>query len=77
MKPGMRYIVTKGSADGTLQTGDHIWLDSDGTVSCREAKGWIEAEHVAEAMVGVEYEPDSAWAQQQIEKAESIKAAYG
>lgn len=76
MKPGIRYIVTKGSADGTFQAGDHIWLDSDGTVSCREAQGWIEAEHVPEAMAGVEYEPDRAWAQRKLEEAERIKLDY-
>lgn len=81
MKQGMRYIVKKGSADGTLQTGDQIWLDSDGTVSCRQALGWIEKEDVPEAMAGVEYEPDRAWAQRQIAKAlaeaERIAKEYG
>lgn len=80
MNPGVRYIVTKGSTDGTFQTGDQIWLDGDGTVSCRQALGWIEAADVAEAMAGVEYEPDRAWAQRQIAKAlaeaERIKQEY-
>ena len=76
MKPHIHYIVTKGSADGTLQTGDHISLGEDGTVSCIEAMGWIEKEHVQEAMAGVEYEPDRAWAQRKIAEAERIKAEY-
>lgn len=73
MKPGIRYIVTKGSDDGTFQKGDHIWLVSDGTVSCMEAQGWVEEEHVQEAMVGMECEPDRAWAQRQLEALEKSK----
>jgi len=76
MKPGIRYIVTKGSDDGTFRAGEHIWLNKDGTVSCREAMGWIEAEHVSEAMAGVEYEPDRAWAQRKLAEAERIKQEY-
>lgn len=76
MTPGMRYIVTKASDDGTFQVGDHIWLDSDGTVCCVEAAGWIEAEDVPEATAGMEYEPDRAWAKRQIEKAERIAKQY-
>jgi len=76
MKPGIRYIVTKGSDDGTLQAGDHISLNEDGTVSCIEAMGWIEAEHVPEAMAGIEYEPDRAWAKRKLEEAERIKQEY-
>lgn len=76
MTPGMRYIVTKGSRDGTFQVGDHISLNEDGTVSCREAMGWIEKEHVQEAMSGVEYEPDRAWAKWQLERAERIAKEY-
>lgn len=41
MKTGIRYIVTKGSDDGTFQAGDHIWLLGDGSVACIEAQGWI------------------------------------
>lgn len=76
MKVGMRYIVTKGSADGTLQTGDHISLNEDGTVSCIEAMGWIEKDHVQEAMAGIEYEPDRAWAQRKLAEAERIAKEY-
>lgn len=76
MKPGIRYIVTKGSDDGTFQACDHIWVNQDGSVSCREAMGWIDAEHVQEAMAGVEYEPDRAWAQRKLEEAERIKTEY-
>lgn len=77
MKPGIRYIVTKGSDDGTLQVGDHISQNEDGTVSCIEAKGWVAKNDVPEAIKGMEYEPDRAWAKQQIEKAERIAKEYG
>ncbi len=76
MKPGMRYIVTKGSADGTFQVGDHISLHKNGDVSCIEAQGWIAAEYVSAAMAGVEYEPDRAWAKRQLERAERIAKEY-
>jgi hypothetical protein len=80
MKPGIRYIVKKGSDDGTFQVGDQIWLASDGSLSCRQALGWIEKDDVPEAMSGVEYELDRAWAQRQIAKAlaeaERIKLEY-
>jgi len=69
MKPGMRYIVTKGSDDGTFEVGDHIWLDDDGGVCCIEAKGWIEAADVPAALVGLEYKHDQEYAQRQIAKA--------
>lgn len=76
MKPGMRYIVTKASDDGTFQVGDHILIEQDGSISCQEAHGWVEKEYIQEAMQGIEYEPDRAWAKQQIEKAERIAKQY-
>ncbi len=38
LEAGVRYVVTKGSDDGTLEVGDHIWLE-DNLVHCREGKG--------------------------------------
>lgn len=76
MRLGMRYIVTKGSSEGTFQVGDHISLNKNGAVSCIEAQGWIEAVYVSAAMAGVEYEPDRAWAKRQLERAERIAKEY-
>ena len=53
LEPGVRYVVTKGSDDGTLEVGNHIWLERD-LILCREAQGWIAPEDTAEAMRGVE-----------------------
>jgi len=60
LEPGMRYIVTKGSDDGTLDVGDHIWLERD-LIHCREAQGWSAPEDTAEAMQGVEVMIDDQW----------------
>lgn len=75
MKTGIRYIVTKGSDDGTFQAGDHIWLLGDGSVACIEAQGWIPDQDVQQAMTGVAYEIDRAWAQRKLADAEKIKEA--
>jgi hypothetical protein len=62
MKIGLRYVVTKGSDDGTFGRGDHIWASQDGSVCCQEAGGWIEAGCVAEGMLGIEFILDPVWA---------------
>lgn len=56
-----RYIVTKGSKDGTFRKGDHIIFFENGDVGCVEAEGWIDAEDTEEAMKGMEYEVDEEW----------------
>lgn len=59
---GVRYIVTKTRySDGTLQVDDHIQLQPNGDLMVREAHGWLDAKHVAEAMRGVEVEIDREW----------------
>jgi hypothetical protein len=58
MEKNKWYLVTKDSNDTTLIAGDHIYLDDDGTLICREAGGWIEKEHVAESLDGAEIEVD-------------------
>jgi hypothetical protein len=61
MKPGVRYVVTKASDDGTFEVGDHISLDAGGSITCVEAQGWIDAEDVPDATVGMECEIDAEW----------------
>lgn len=58
MELGKRYVVTKASDDGTFQVGDHIKLEKNGDVICREAQGWISSEFVVEAIKGMEYKVD-------------------
>jgi len=60
LEPGIHYIVTKGSDDGTLEVGDHIWLE-DNLVHCREGQGWLTLADTEEAMRGVEVTVDSNW----------------
>ena len=58
MKVESRYIVTKGSACGTLKKGDHISVYSDGTVGCVEVGGWLSKEDAKIVMAEVEHKPD-------------------
>lgn len=62
MKVGLRYVVTKASDDGTFNVGDHIWPEQDGSISCREAGGWVDEADVPEAIKGVETTIDREWA---------------
>lgn len=61
MNVGTRYIVTKASADGEFQPGDHIALNADGSINNREACGWMESCDVAAATRGMEVEIDKQW----------------
>ena len=54
LKPGVRYVVNKANKHGALQVGDVISLEKNGTLSCKQAQGWIEAEHVAEELAKIE-----------------------
>ena len=56
MIQGVLYVVTKESDDGTFEVGDLIQLLKDGGILCRQARGWIDAEDVPEAIKGMEYE---------------------
>ena len=72
MDPNKRYIVTVGSYDGTFIKGDRIQLQQDGSITCIEAAGWIDAEHVPEAIKGIEYELDVAFYKKQNEKLQQL-----
>lgn len=61
MEIGKRYIVTKGSDDGTFEVGDHIIRQVGGSILCVDARGWIDAEYVYEATQGMEIEVDQEW----------------
>ena len=61
MKHGIRYIVTKMSYDKTLEIGDHISVNSDGSINCIEMQGWISIEDVPEATKGMEVVVDKEW----------------
>ena len=60
MKQGTPYIVTKRSDCGTFETGEHIMLKHDGSITCWEAMGWIDAEDVPGAIFGMEVEIDQS-----------------
>jgi hypothetical protein len=60
MKP--RFIVTKGSDDGTFEIGDNISFDDDGSIILHAKEGGrIDTEDVPEATKGMEYKVDMEW----------------
>ena len=69
LKTGLRYIVTRGSDDGTLLDGDRIQMDIDGALLCAEAKGFIPPEEAAEALQGAVLEIDKEWLEKEKQKA--------
>ena len=66
--PFIRHVVIKASDDGTFEVGDHIVFEDDGSISCIEAKGWIEKEDVPSAIIGMESQPDRDWLQRRKDK---------
>lgn len=62
MRVGVRYVVTRGSANGEFEPGDRVWLALDGAIMCPEAGGWMPEEDVIAATAGWAIEPDAAWA---------------
>ena len=61
MTVGVRYIVTKASADKEFQIGDRVQLLADGSITNHQAAGWMEAEDVPAATRGWAVEIDAAW----------------
>lgn len=54
MRVGVQYIVTTPSQNGEFNCGDHVMLCDDGSLECREAAGWFEAEDLQEVTRGME-----------------------
>lgn len=75
MTPGIWYTVTKPSHHREFQIGDSIRLESDGTISCPAAGGWMAAEDVASATAGMAVEIDAAKRAEQIKKLRAELAA--
>lgn len=68
LEPGIDYIVTNGSDDGTLEVGEHVWLDTQGYLRSREGRGWIHPPDLDEVLQGVEVVIDEQWRQSRISK---------
>ncbi len=62
MKKGILYIVTKKSVDETLQIGDQIYIDRDGSLCSITIQGWIGIEDIESVCHGMECELDKEWA---------------
>ena len=63
---GIWYIVTYPSNDCTFVIGDHIKLESDGSIICREAQGWIDAEDAGQAEQGMQCQEDAKERQKRV-----------
>jgi hypothetical protein len=59
MTPNVLYIVTRASKDGTFQVGDHIKLLDDGSILCKDARGWIDACDAEAATEGMDFKIDT------------------
>lgn len=59
MLVGITYIVTTPSHNGEFKRGDHVVLCEDGSLECREAAGWFEAEDLTEVTLGMAVVPES------------------
>ena len=68
LEVNVNYVVTKGIKNGTIRTGDHIRLEENGDLLCRELGGWISRTKVANVMKGVNYEKDLEYYKNKIEK---------
>ena len=69
LKTGLRYIVTRGSDDGTLREGDRVVLEYDGALVCIEAEGFLPHEDVEDALKGAVLEIDKEWLEKEKQKA--------
>ena len=58
MEIGKRYVVLKGEESETLQTGDHLQREADGSLICREAEGWLDPGEWEDLEVEVEIDRD-------------------
>lgn len=71
---GVRYIVTKDSDDKSFLVGDHIRMEA-GCLTCAEAQGWMEKEHLVVATKGMECMPDLDWyAKREAELEQELKS---
>lgn len=68
---GTPYIVAKASDDGTFHVGDQVVLEKDGSISCLQAEGWIDAKDVPEATAGWEIAIDTARIERRRQKLQS------
>ena len=60
LEQNKRYVVTKAGDDGTLELGDHIYIDGLVLIS-REARGWIAGEDIATSLAGVKVSIDTEY----------------
>lgn len=64
MIPEVRYVVTKGGS--TLQKGDNIWLDFDGSLMCLQGGGWLMPQEWR--LLRNEVELDTTYYEKEIDK---------
>jgi len=72
MIPELRYVVTKGGL--TLQKGDNIWLDFDGSLMSLQGGGWLYAQEWKRLRNEVEF--DVPYYEKEIEKNQAAIKTY-
>lgn len=72
----VRYIVTKGTPCGTLQVGDKVSLNDDGTLSDYQANGWLDADVADTLIKEIEYEIDEEYYKNKVDKAKTNLKKY-
>lgn len=65
---GNRYVVTKGSDNGTFEEGDHIYMQDEDHLICIGAGRWLDKDDVEEATKRMEVRVDIEWLQKKISK---------
>jgi len=56
MVPEIRYVVVTGGT--TLQKGDNIWLDFDGSLMCLPVGGWLMPQEWGRLRNDVEFDKE-------------------
>lgn len=71
------YSVTKSSSDGTIESGDLVWLSENGDLNTVMGSGWLlESEWNIEGTNDFEYEVCRTHYLEVSKGQESVKCAY-
>ena len=58
LEPNKTYKITKGNTDGSIMTGDSLYLDGkSGMLIVPKAKGWLERDELTPSVMDFECIP--------------------
>lgn len=70
LKPGIQYIVTRGSEDGTLLRGDRFKIDEEGCIVLKTLPGgWLTVDDSTNVIKEIHCIIDDDWLSSEKEKA--------